>query len=99
MRRVDVVVFDIPLLFENEYENQFDAVVVVTSEPERQRMRVLSRPGMTLEKFETLLAKQTPDSQKRSQADYLITTDGSMDETREQVVKIMVLLRSAAHTQ
>lgn len=52
-----------------------DYIIVVTAEPEVQRSRVLARPGMTAEKFESILSKQLPDAKKRELADFVIHTD------------------------
>jgi dephospho-CoA kinase len=69
------VVLDIPLLFENNSEAFFDAVVVVSAPADVQRQRVLQRAGMTAEKLEAILAQQTPDAEKRARADFVISTD------------------------
>jgi dephospho-CoA kinase len=87
-----LAVVDIPLLFETGAEGAFDAIIVVTAPAEVQRARVLSRPGMTPEKFEALLARQTPDAEKRRRADYLIDTGKGFEPAREQVRRLIALL-------
>ena len=84
--------FDIPLLFETGGEVTFDKVIVVSAPGEMQRQRVLSRPGMTEEKLDRILARQMPDSQKRERADFIVDTSGSLDETRAQVRSILSCL-------
>ena len=83
-----VTVLDIPLLFETNAASFFDIVVVVSAPADVQRARVLARPGMTVEKFEAILAKQTPDAEKREYADYIVDTSGALENTRAQVEEI-----------
>jgi len=84
-----LVVFDIPLLFETGGEKRVDAVLVVTAPADVQKARVMARPGMTEERFAHVLAQQIPDAEKRARADYIVTTDISLDDTREQLKKIV----------
>ncbi len=91
-----IVVLDIPLLFETRADARMDMVVVVTCEPEVQRQRVLSRPGMTEEKFALILSRQTPDAEKRARADYVVDTGHGIDMAREQVKTIVRELREQA---
>jgi dephospho-CoA kinase len=84
-----IVVVDIPLLFETAAESQCDAVVVVSAPAEIQRARALDRPGMTEEKFATLLAKQMPDAQKRRRADFVVDSSQGFDHTRAQIRDIL----------
>jgi dephospho-CoA kinase len=86
---VRLAVLDIPLLFETGGEAFVDAVVVVTADPEVQAARVLARPGMTRERFEAILARQTPDAEKRRRADFLVDTGRGLDAAREQVRQIV----------
>ena len=89
-----VAVLDIPLLFETGGDGRVDAVVVVTASPELQRARVLERPGMTEEKFQTLLAKQMPDAEKRRRANFVVDTSYGIECARSQVCDILRNLRT-----
>ncbi len=84
-----LIVFDIPLLFEKTGRHGLDAVVVVSAPGEVQRKRVLARPGMSVEKFERILALQVPDAEKRARADHVIDTGTSLAETRHAVQRLV----------
>jgi dephospho-CoA kinase len=86
---VPLIVFDIPLLFEKTGRHGLDAVVVVSAPGEVQRERVLARPGMSVEKFERILALQVPDAEKRARADHVIDTGTSLAETRRAVQRLV----------
>lgn len=73
-RRAPVVVLDVPLLYERTYPESYDSVVVVSASPTLQRQRVLSRPGMSPEKFADILSRQMPDGEKRRLADAVVTS-------------------------
>jgi len=78
-----ILVFDIPLLFEKGSEGAFDAVAVVSASEEEQRRRVLSRPGMSEETLQKILARQMPDAEKRRRADHVIITDTPENAARQ----------------
>jgi dephospho-CoA kinase len=88
-----VVVLDIPLLFETGGEAAVDAVAVVSAPESVQKARVLSRPGMTPERFSAILAKQVPDTEKRRRADFVIETGEGMDAARARAADILAALR------
>lgn len=91
----DIVVLDIPLLYETGGEKKVDKVVVVSAPADVQRQRVLARPDMTPEKFEAILARQTPDAEKRARADFVIDTGQGLDHARDQVRDLLTLLRTS----
>jgi len=90
--KAPLVVLDIPLLFETGGRARVDKVAVVSAPADIQRQRVLARPGMSAAKLAAILAKQTPDVEKRQQADFVIDTSGGFDVTRAEVEKIIAEL-------
>jgi len=92
-----IVVLDVPLLFETGGQKNVHKVVVVSAPADVQRERVLARPGMTAEKFEAILARQLPDTEKRVRADFVVDTGRGLDAARDQVRDILTLLRTSAH--
>ncbi|SNS48457.1 dephospho-CoA kinase [Tardiphaga sp. OK246] len=86
---VPVAVVDVPLLYETGGEKRVDAVVVVSTNPEQQRERILAREGMTAEKLDAILARQLPDAEKRKRADFVVDTSNGLDPVREQIREIL----------
>ena len=84
-----VVVLDIPLLFETGGEKRVDAVVVVSTSPELQRKRVLERGTMDEAKLDAIIAKQTPDAEKRERADFVVDTSHGLEPVRAQITHIL----------
>lgn len=96
--QADVLVFDIPLLFETGADAQMDVTVTVTVDPDIQQSRVLSRGTMTQAQFEQIKAKQIPDAEKRERADFVIVTD-TLDHAREQVDDVLKQIKGQAHAR
>lgn len=90
----DIVVLDIPLLFEKGSEAEMDATLLVTAPPALQRARVLARPGMTEAQFTLILSRQMPDSEKRARATHIVETL-SPDQTRAYVRALIAHIRTA----
>jgi dephospho-CoA kinase len=87
-----VAVLDIPLLFETGGEARCDATLVVTAPALVQRERVLARPGMTEEKFQSILSKQMPDAEKRARAHFIVDTSRGFISAEAQVRSILACL-------
>lgn len=87
-----LVVLDIPLLFETGGETRVDAVVVVSAPKSVQRERVLARPGMTPEKLDGILARQIPDPDKRRRAHFVVDTGHGLEAARRQVASVVKAL-------
>lgn len=88
-----IVLLDIPLLFESGLESECDAVAVVTAPADVQRARVLARKTMTPDMFETILARQLPDAEKRRRADYIIGTL-TLEDARKAVKHVLNDIRT-----
>ena len=91
-----LVVCDIPLLFETGADAWLDGVLVVTADKNVQEQRVMDREGMTREVFDTIVAKQTLDSEKRQRADFLIDTGLGLDHAQAEVLSLIERLKGEA---
>ena len=88
----DILVYDIPLLFETGGEKRMDAVACVTVSPQIQRERVMARGTMTAAQFEGIRAKQMPNDEKCARSDYVIETD-TLEHARAQVQDVLADIR------
>lgn len=91
--KANMVVLDIPLLFETGGEARVDVTIVVSAPEDVQRARVLARPGMTEQKFEAIRAKQKPDAEKRAKADFVVETGLGLDHAFAQISAVVAALR------
>ena len=87
-----LAVCDIPLLYETGADAWLDKIAVVSAPADIQRARVMARAGMTEDAFNSILAKQVPDAEKRARADFVIDTSGAKDQTRHQITVIAAQL-------
>jgi len=90
--QTDIVVLDIPLLFETGGDARVDAVACVYTDAETQQQRVMARGSMTMAQFEAIRAKQMPSDEKRARADFVIHTD-TLDHARQQVQAIVTEIK------
>lgn len=88
----DILVFDIPLLFETGGYRAMDAVACVSVPSEVQEERVLARGTMTRDQFLHIRSKQMPNEEKMAKSDYVIVTD-TIDHARQQVQNILNNIR------
>ncbi|UWR22466.1 dephospho-CoA kinase [Sulfitobacter sp. S190] len=91
--QADIVVLDIPLLFETGGETRVDAIACVFISDAEQERRVMARGTMTKEQFETIRAKQMPAQEKCARSDYVIETD-TLEHARQQVQNMLADIRS-----
>ena len=95
-RGAQIAVLEIPLLFEGGGNARVDVVIVVSAPADVQRARVLERPGMTVEKLESLLSRQTSDEEKRRGADFVVDTGGTIADSQAEIDRIVAQLKGRA---
>lgn len=84
--------YDVPLLFEKNLEEQFDATVVVLCDEGTQLSRLTSRDHLTIEEAKRRIAAQLPLAEKRRRADHVIDNNGSLEDLRAAVRELLVTL-------
>lgn len=89
----EVVVLDVPLLFETGGAADVDTTIVVSAGEAMQRRRALSRAGMTEEKLAMVLKRQMPDAEKRARAGHVIDTSGPLEDLPAQVLAVLAQIR------
>ena len=89
-----LAVVEVPLLFETGFDYGFDAIGVTFVDEATQRQRVLARPGMTVEKLETILARQLPQAEKKARATYLFDTGGARAQTEAMVRAVVASIQA-----
>ncbi|WP_170430748.1 dephospho-CoA kinase [Ruegeria arenilitoris] len=91
--QADILVFDIPLLFETGGDAAMNAVVCVSIPADEQKRRVMERGTMTEAQFEQIRAKQMPNDEKCARSDFVIVTD-TLDHARAQVQDVVRQIRA-----
>jgi dephospho-CoA kinase len=89
-----MAVLEIPLLFETGAEKRVDVTIVVSAPSTVQRERVLTRPGMTVEKLEHLLGRQLSDKERRARADFVINSGTSLKEMHVDLDQLIESLQN-----
>ena len=89
----DILVFDIPLLFETGADAHMNAVICVTIDEKEQKKRVLERGTMNEEMFEQVKSRQWSNSKKCEKADFVILTD-TLEHVHAQVENILAKLKA-----
>ena len=82
-----VVVYDTPLLFEKNLQGQFDKVLIVVTDSEHRKARLIER-GLELTDIEARIANQATDAQRRTVADFVIENNGTPEQLQDQVTKV-----------
>ncbi|MEY3662306.1 MAG: Dephospho-CoA kinase [Actinomycetota bacterium] len=82
-----VVVYDTPLLFEKNLQGQFDKVLIVVTDSEHRKARLIER-GLEITDIEARIANQATDAQRRTVADFVIENNGSPEQLHDQVTKV-----------
>lgn len=96
-KNTQLVILEIPLLFETGKDYPLDKIAVTFCDDEIQKQRALSRPGMTEEKFLAIKQRQMPQAEKRERADFEIDTGTTPEQTQQAVDHIIETCRTLAN--
>ncbi len=86
-------VLDIPLLFETGGEKYVDVSLVVTASEATQQSRVVLERKVPLEIFNAIKDQQMPDKDKLKKADYIISTDNNIEDTKSEVKEVAAKIK------
>ncbi len=89
-----VAIADIPLVFETGHNHEFDAIIVAACHPATQLVRLMERDNLSEEEAQARLAAQWPIQDKVGRADYVIRTDGTFEDTDEQIRQTVESLKA-----
>jgi dephospho-CoA kinase len=89
-----IAVLDIPLLFETGAQSRVDVTIALSAPDAVQRERVLARPGMSLEKFESLRGRQLTDAERRASADFVVDSGSALEELYAQLDQLFESLQT-----
>ena len=94
-----MIVYDIPLLYETNADNECDYVAVVSTSPYLQKKRALARPNMDEARFNQILAAQMPNAEKCQRADYIIPTSFGISAMQWYIAQMLndIILRGKPH--
>lgn len=82
-----LIIGDVPLLYETKQESLYEGVMVVYVPEEQQIARLMKRNAMPEEEARRRVSLQMDIEEKRRRADWVIDNSGSLEETREQVLR------------
>lgn len=94
-----LAVAEVPLLFESGHNYGFDAIGVTMVDEVTQRQRAMARPGMTVEKLDTILARQLPQAEKKARATYVFDTSGTRQQTAAMVAALVASIQARQASQ
>jgi|UniRef100_A0A7C3ZAZ0 dephospho-CoA kinase len=97
-RGVNLVLVEVPLLFEAGLEKNFDRVIVVDADTEAQLARLTARDGRTAGEARGILAAQWPLKDKKARADFVVNNRGCLSDTRKQVKELWHKLKMMQNT-
>lgn len=94
----ELIFYDVPLLFEKQMQNQFDAVVLVSTREDLQRQRLRLRSNLPENEISNRLAAQMPLSVKEAEADFVIPNNSTLEDLKTKTLEVLQLLRLQAKT-
>ncbi len=89
----DLAVYDVPLLFEKNLQDQFDRIIVVYSPRERSLQRLMNRNNLSLQEATQRMSHQMDIEDKKKKADFIIDNQGHLQDLENQVDQLLLAIR------
>ena len=94
LTKSNMVFVEAAILFEANWQSNFEFIILVTSDENIRIKRIVERNGFSEEKIKSIIQNQLDDKDKKGRADFTIENDGTIEELKTKTNFILSLIKS-----